>query len=351
MLLQIKYLGFKVSVYKRKNSKNYYCEVTVNGKTVIRSTKTTKKSLALRFESQLREMLYRQHVLGDKPTIKISDAILEYSSSKQGSVNKQNLDAQIRALNTQLCRVYPLDNDLHGLNGGHLNKLVSLRRKDGVAEGTIRLMLTTVKGVIKCSKSAGYLQPDNLVIPTIRIKNQRTITLTEQQQIQLLDRLKLNKNLDDYDLVSLLLDTAARLNEIQQLSWKSVDFDKGELHLWRTKTNTESVLKLTERSFEILKRRFDSKQHAELVFPSKTGCLRRTTPKSIQSVYKELGLEGFCTHSIRHTTASKLIKKGMSLMSVSKLLGHASITQSQRYIHLENEVVANQVADILNQDP
>ncbi|GLX77713.1 hypothetical protein tinsulaeT_10530 [Thalassotalea insulae] len=94
-----------MSIYKRKNSKFYYCEISFNGKVLIRSTKTTKKSLALRFESQLRETLYRQHVLGDRPTIKLSTAILEYSSSKLGSVNKQNLDAQIRVLKTQLCRV------------------------------------------------------------------------------------------------------------------------------------------------------------------------------------------------------------------------------------------------------
>ncbi|MEO2280238.1 tyrosine-type recombinase/integrase [Pseudoalteromonas pernae] len=337
-----------MSIYKRKCSNYYYAEVTVNNKTVIRSTKTTKKVLALRFESQLRETLYRQQVLGDRPTIKLSTAILEYSSSKQGSVNKQNLDAQIRVLNTQLCRVYPLDKDLHGLTGSHLNKLVSLRRKDGVAEGTIRLMLTTLKGVINWSKAAGYLQPENLVIPKIRVSNQRTKTLSTQEQTQLLERLELNKNLDDYDLVVLLLDTAARLNEIQQLCWDAVDFDNGEVHLWRTKTNTESILKLTDRSLEILKRRYDSSKRKGLVFPSKTGGLRRTTPKSIQKVYKELGLEGFCTHSLRHTTASNLVKNGMSLFAVSKLLGHSNISMSQRYSHLEQKAVAYQAAEILN---
>lgn len=347
-LLQIKCLGFKMSVYKRKNSKNYYCEVTVNGKTVIRSTKTNKKSLALRFESQLRETLYRQHVLGDKPTIKLSDAIFEYLSSKRGSVNQQNLDSQIRALNTQLCRVYPLDNELHGLNGGHLNKLVSLRRKDGVAEGTIRLMLTTLKGVLNWSKSAGYLQPDNLVIPKIRVNNQRTRILSQSEESRLLERLTLNKNPDDYDLVVLLLDTAARLNEIQQLRWESIDLKNGEINLWRTKTNTESILKLTDRSLEILKRRQTTTKHSELVFPSKKGGLRRTTPKSIQNVYKEIGLDGFCTHSIRHTTASKLVKSGMSLFAVSKLLGHSNISMSQRYSHLEQQAIANQAVEILN---
>lgn len=339
-----------MSIYKRKNSKFYYCEITINGKSIIRSTKTTKKSLALRFESQLREILYRQYVLGEKPTISLRDAILEYSSSKQGSVNQENLDIQIRTLNTQVSRVYPLSSDLHGLNGGYLNKLVSLRRKDGIAEGTIRLMLTTLKGVINWSKAADYLQPENLVIPKIRVNNQRTKVLTNLQELLLLEQLKQNKNPDDYDLVVLLLDTAARLNEIQQLTFSSVDLDLGEIHLWRNKTCTESMIKLTERSLEVLKRRFQQSEGNDLIFPSKTGGLRRTTPKTIQNVYKVLGLDGFCTHSIRHTTASKLVKSGMSLFAVSKLLGHSNISMSQRYSHLEQQAVANQAAEILNQD-
>jgi integrase len=337
-----------MSIYKRKNSKFYYCEITINGKTVIRSTKTTKKSLALRFESQLREALYRQQVLGEKPTIKLSEAILEYSRTKQGSINQRNLDTQVRTLNTQVCRVYPLNNELHCLNGGHLTRLVTLRRQDGVSEGTIRLMLTTLKGVINWSESAGYLQPENLVIPKIRVNNQRTRILTDEEEIKLLELLKSNKNPDGYDLVVLLLDTAARLNEIQQLHWDNVDLNNGEIRLWRTKTRTESILKLTDRSLQTLKTRYKATINTGLIFPSTKGDLRRTTPKTIQKAYKQLGLNDFVTHSIRHSTASKLVNRGMSLFAVSKLLGHSSITMSERYSHIEQSVVANQAAEILN---
>jgi len=337
-----------MSVYKRKNSKFYYCEITINKKTVIRSTKTTKKALALRFESQLRETLYSQLLLGEKPTIKLTDAILEYSITKQGSVNQQNLNTQIRALNTQVCRVYTLNNELHGLNGGHLTRLVTLRRQDGVSEGTIRLMLTTLKGMINWSKSAGYLQPENLTIPKIRVNNQRTRILSDEEETNLLNLLKKNNNPDDYDLVTLLLDSAARLNEIQQLRWDNVDLEKGEIRLWRTKTRTESILKLTDRSHKVLEERFDRTIDTNLIFPSTKGGLRRTTPKTIQKAYKQLGFDGFVTHSIRHSTASKLVNNGMSLFAVSKLLGHSNISMTQRYSHLEQSAVANQAAEILN---
>jgi integrase len=337
-----------MSIYKRKNSSSYYCEITINGKTVIRSTKTAKKSDALRFEAQLREQLYRQVVLGEQQTVTMEQAIADYAKSKAGSVNCRNLKTQIATLHAQLGRVYPLKNGLHSLNGGHLNRLVALRRQDGVTDGTIRLMFTTLKGVINLTKSAGYLQPTNLVIPRLKVSNQRTRTLSDTEEQRLLTILQAHKNPDDYDLVVLLLDTAARLNEIQQLTWDSVDLRAGELRVWRTKTQTESLLKLTDRSLAILQRRATSNQDSSLVFPSKSGGIRRTTPKTIQNAYKQAGLDDFCTHSIRHSTASKLVKNGMSLFAVSKILGHSNISMSQRYSHLEQTMVAEQAARILN---
>jgi integrase len=337
-----------MSLYKRQNSSSYYCEITINGKTVIRSTKTSKLVEARRFEAQLREQLYRQVVLGEQQTVSLATAIDGYAKSKIGSTNSQNLKAQLRALQVQLAKVLPLSQELQRLNANHLNKLVSIRRQDNVADGTIRLMLTTLKGVIKWSKAGDYLQPTNLVFPRLRISNQRTRTLSETEELHLLEILRCNKNPDDFDLVVLLLDTAARLNEIQQLTWDSVDLTTGELHLWRSKTKTETLLKLTERSHEILQRRFANKHDSGLVFPSKKGGIRRTTPKTIQNAYKVAGLDDFCTHSIRHSTASKLVNSGMSLFAVSKVLGHSSVTMSQRYSHLEQNAVADQAVKILN---
>ena len=86
-----------------------------------------------------------------------------------------------------------------------------------------------------------------------------------------------------------------------------------------------------------------------LIFPSTKGGLRRTTPKTIQKAYKRLGLDNFCTHSIRHSTATKLLSNNMSLYSVSKLLGHKNVSVSQRYLHIEQSAVANEATDILNE--
>ena len=42
-------------------------------------------------------------------------------------------------------------------------------------------------------------------------------------------------------------------------------------------------------------------------------------------------------HSLRHTFASWLVQKGVSIYEVSKLLGHADITTTQIYAHLRSD--------------
>lgn len=47
--------------------------------------------------------------------------------------------------------------------------------------------------------------------------------------------------------------------------------------------------------------------------------------------------DGFSFHSFRHTFASHLVQKGVSLYKVSKLLGHANIRTTEIYAHLTPE--------------
>ena len=48
-------------------------------------------------------------------------------------------------------------------------------------------------------------------------------------------------------------------------------------------------------------------------------------------------------HSLRHTFASWLVQKGVSIYEVSKLLGHADIKTTQIYAHLRSDDLRNDV--------
>ena len=57
-------------------------------------------------------------------------------------------------------------------------------------------------------------------------------------------------------------------------------------------------------------------------------------------------LEGFRFHDLRHDFASQLVMAGNDLYRVKKLLGHASITTTERYAHLSSQELEEAVASL-----
>lgn len=62
----------------------------------------------------------------------------------------------------------------------------------------------------------------------------------------------------------------------------------------------------------------------------------------------QLGLPRVTFHGLRHTHASVLLYQGVSVLSVSKRLGHSSITTTQAtYLHIIKELEAKDTDQIL----
>lgn len=53
--------------------------------------------------------------------------------------------------------------------------------------------------------------------------------------------------------------------------------------------------------------------------------------------YKNAGIDGASSHSCRRQFTTELLKKGVDIVAVSKVLGHSSITTTQRYVHHDQE--------------
>ena len=92
----------------------------------------------------------------------------------------------------------------------------------------------------------------------------------------------------------------------------------------------------------------------EFVFQSKNGSKIEHVSRTFERAVRALGLNNGITdrrqkvvfHSLRHTFASRLVQKRVSLYEVKELLGHSDIAMTQRYSHLADETLREAVSKL-----
>lgn len=339
-------------------SKNWYWRLSVNGKPQQGSCFTANKSIAARYEAKKRRELEERKLFGKKETLTVQEALQKYMDSMEASGEYQNIGTHLNKLmgikrdcHRQFVEIHslPTDKPLHMLSTPDLQRLVMARRKEGNANQTILAELTYLNQAIKLVKKLGYAVPD---IDFAEIKREnairraggRTRWLTVDEEKRLLAEL----SGDNYDFVVCLLDTGARHTEIAEIEWNSIDLNEKAIHLYRSKVDNESILEMTNRVYEILKRR-KSEATGQYVFVARDGTSARNhQPAGLKNAVNRAGLKDVSYHTLRHTFASRFLQNGGTLTELKQILGHATEHTSAIYGHLVPNAAMGKATAILN---
>lgn len=179
-------------------------------------------------------------------------------------------------------------------------------------------------------------------------------------------------------ITHLMIVTGCRRGEIMGLRWEKVDFENNRVKIDRallispskgiyestTKTRDTRILTLPKETMNLLRQHRreqlrlqllngDRWVHSGYVFTQDNG--ERMSPDSITGWLSDFsrrhGLPHINPHAFRHTVASVLLANGTDIVTVSKQLGHASITTTESfYSHIieENKAKASEcIADVL----
>ena len=349
-----------MSILKRGNSKNWYIQFQLNGKTYIRSSRTTDKKVAEQFERDWRRQLHAQQFLGSREQITIRDAISQFCDSKKGTPNHVNLSIHARYVN----KVFRTNRKMSDVTFEDLEWLKHRRFEDGYSPATLKHTFSLLRGAWKHAKRRGY-QVADLEFPKVRLPKSRLRFLSVEEEQKLLTELDPNRETfglksleertellkrqlqDNLDLVILLLDTGARYSEIAGLQWTSVNLSDRTIHLWRPKVQNESVLYMTDRVYRVLRRRHHENQ-SRYLFTNSKGGKRGYSTVSIRRAFRRAGLSDCTIHTLRHTHASRLIQNGINIYEVKEILGHADIKTTMRYAHLEQKSVTSRARDVID---
>lgn len=129
--------------------------------------------------------------------------------------------------------------------------------------------------------------------------------------------------------------TGLRQGSQYGLTWDMVDWDARMLHVPRTKNEEPLHIPLNDVAVDALKVVRSRGVEDRRVFCSeRTGKPLEHPRHWFEPAIRHGKIADFHWHDLRHTFASRLRMRGVSLETIADLLGHKGLTMTKRYAHI-----------------
>ena len=187
-------------------------------------------------------------------------------------------------------------------------------------------------------------------------KNSKVHYLTEDMEEELLKYLWVSSRIEDNkiclktyeaaDIVTCLIDIGCRVNELLNLEKRFVDFDNNQINFIDRKNDQAVAVPMTNRVQSIIRRYYREVKDFDKLFSLNYSILNAIW----QRARKDLGYADkkfYTLHLCRHTTASRLVQRGVPILLVKDWLGHDDIENTMIYAHLAPKAL-HSVVEVLN---
>ncbi|MCL5028313.1 MAG: tyrosine-type recombinase/integrase [Bacteroidetes bacterium] len=137
--------------------------------------------------------------------------------------------------------------------------------------------------------------------------------------------------------------TGMRQDELANLKWDHINFEFSNIIIkntdeFVTKSKRERIIPISKNILPLLNE-LKNTEHSDYVITNENGY--KYHPATFSHVFKYAVRKARLSdeihfHSLRHSFASNLVRKGVSLYVVKELLGHSEIKTTQIYSHLDS---------------
>jgi integrase/recombinase XerD len=230
-----------------------------------------------------------------------------------------------------------------------LSEYLADRKRSGLSASSIKLIVVALKIFFRylASKGAIHRNPtDALSLP--RIERYLPETLNEMQVEQLLESIETKQplGLRDRAMIEMLDASGLRISELANARLENFSVEDRILRV-TGKGNKTRLVPVGRKACEALASYLSSerpklvkRRSGSEIFLSKRGT-RLTTARIWQIVKKHAkhsGLEAnIYPHLLRHSFATHLLSNGADLRIIQEMLGHADISTTQVYTHVDQQ--------------
>ena len=238
---------------------------------------------------------------------------------------------------------------LDSITTDDLSEYLSKRKKEGLAASSIRQNVVSLKiffrflcnNIILSEDIAEGLfspKPEQLLPKTINQKDVKQLL----ESIETSDPLGMR----DRALIELLYSSGLRLGEIMEALLENLYLEEGHIRV-TGKGNKTRIVPIGKKALEAInnylekgRKKLVNSKSTSHIFLSIRG--KKLSPSRIWQIVKERSKRAdikspIHPHQLRHSFATHLLSGGADLRIIQELLGHADISTTQTYTHVDEK--------------
>ena len=327
--------GGAMGLFKRKNSECWHMCFFLEGRKVRKSTGTSNKRGALKIYDSARlrvaQGTYDEKTCHDMTFSELADQFLQKHCLVEKSSYKRD---QVSA---KVLKSYFGNKTIGTINLLDIKKWRKWRMERITRTGTpitraaVNRELAFMKTMFNFAIECGWIKAN----PTQNVK----LLKGETKRFRILSREEVAKliaaaNVFLRPILIAAVSTGMRKGELLSLRWKNVDFSHGFIRVEHSKNMESRTVPMSDHLGQVLLHLKKGRSPSDFVFCREEGRRILCLKEAFKRACKKAGITDFRFHDLRHTAASLLAAGGCDLITLQNILGHKSLSMTQRYAHI-----------------
>ena len=229
-------------------------------------------------------------------------------------------------------------NHVHEVTKEDIEAFLAKMSKEGYTPKSISRKINSTRTFYRFLKINEYITDDPSLLvshPKYQLAPPRILTPTEYRAL----RDAAHNDPRMYAIIELLLQTGIRIGELAAL--KLSDVQKDNLHIAPFEKHEERTVPLNKRAKEALDRYMEvrPKVSDDHLFVTKSGkhFLIRNIRTAIERYFRLAEIKDAKVNDLRHTFVAHHLRHGVSLILLSKVLGHKRLSTTERYLQFVSD--------------
>jgi len=220
----------------------------------------------------------------------------------------------------------------------------------GIQKSSVSRVLSSIRSFYRFLHRSGYVKknPARLVAHP-RLPKKLPAFLTVDDAFNLVEAPERNSEEEsqefiktrDRAILEILYGSGIRVSELVGLNMEDMNLKEGVMRV-KGKGKKERLVLIGRKAIEALKsylsHRIAKAKDSQALFINQSG--KRLTARSVHRIVvryaRKTGINSrIGPHTLRHTFATHLLQAGADLRVIQELLGHSSLSTTQRYTHID----------------